>query len=254
MWTRAFCFLFISIIASVNSAVPASVLSINKPTRTSTKMILTSEFSKSDFVPNGDLNKQAWVTAKKVRFDQDAFNKNKYPDIETTVASRWTKDYIYFAYWCRYKTLTTYEGENPGPERWELWKRDVVEAFIAPQPARPNHYYEFEIAPNNQWLDLEIDLDGKPPHNPNWNSGFEHSTKIDAVQHVWTVEMRIPARSMGMQHIGPDSDWRINLYRADGMENGPAQKLLSWSPLPIDNGSFHQPASFGVLQFIGTEK
>lgn len=254
MWKRTFCLVFFALVGSVSQAVPGSVLSTNGPTHGSSKMILTSEFSKSDFVPDGDLEKKAWTTAKKVRFDRDAFNQNQYPEIETTVASRWTNNYLYLAYWCRYKNLNIYPDADVRPEKWELWKRDVVEAFIAPQSSRPNHYYEFEVAPNNQWLDLEIDRDAKVPHNLQWNSGFEHVTQIDAARRLWTVEMRIPVRSMGVQPIRPHSDWRINLYRADGLENGPERRLLSWSPLLVDNGSFHQPASFGILQFAGPKK
>ena len=55
---------------------------------------------------------------------------------ETQVASLWTPHYIYFAYWCRYQSLNIYAGEDPAKERWELWNRDVVEAFINPQPER----------------------------------------------------------------------------------------------------------------------
>lgn len=190
-------------------------------------------------------------TANKSRFDRDAFQRTIYPKLETVVASRWTGNYLYLAYWCKYKTLNTYQGEDPRTEWWELWERDVVEAFINPQPARIAHYYEFEIAPNNQWLDLEIDLNSKQPHNAQWNSGFEHATRIDSERHIWTVEMRIPVQSMGVQRIGPNTDWRIDLYRVDGPGSGEKRRLLSWSPLAIVNNSFHQPASFGILKFTG---
>ncbi|HXF43854.1 MAG TPA: sugar-binding protein, partial [Pyrinomonadaceae bacterium] len=41
-----------------------------------------------------------------------------------------------------------------------LWERDVFEIFIAPQPELTTHYFEFEIAPSGEWLDLEIRIDG----------------------------------------------------------------------------------------------
>jgi hypothetical protein len=221
----------------------------------SSRVVLTSEFSKTDFVPDGNLKKKVWASAKKVRFDQGAFQKMEYPAIETVVASRWTEKYLYLAYWCKYKTLNTFHGEDTHAERWELWTRDVVEAFINPQPDRPTHYYEFEVAPNNQWLDLEIDLTNtKQPHDAQWNSGFEHATKVDAARHIWTVEMRIPVQSMDVQSMEPNTDWRINLYRADGFGNDQQRHLLSWSPLAIQNGSFHQPDSFGILRFTRSKK
>ncbi|MHB8303898.1 MAG: carbohydrate-binding family 9-like protein [Acidobacteriaceae bacterium] len=212
-------------------------------------MILCSEFSETEWIPDGYLQKPAWTSAPKVTIDRDAFQGTSYPDLETTVASRWTGRFLYLAYWCKYKSLHMYQKENPRAERWELWDRDVIEAFINPHPSQTAHYYEFEVAPNNQWIDLEIDLNSKQPHDPAWNSGFEHATKVYPERHVWTVEMRIPVQSMGVQHVDPNTDWRINLYRADGLAK--KRRLLSWSPLPIANNSFHQPASFGTLKFRG---
>ncbi|MHB1023939.1 MAG: carbohydrate-binding family 9-like protein [Acidobacteriaceae bacterium] len=219
--------------------------------------MLISDFLSTDYLPDGNLEKPVWATAEKVHFDQDAFQKlHQYPDIATMVASRWTRRYLYLAFWCRYITLHTFEGEDPKPERWKLWDRDVVEAFISPWAEQRNRYYEFEIAPNNQWLDLAIDLDArpKPIHNMQWNSGFEHATKIDPSRRMWMVELRIPVESMGISHLEPGMEWRLNFYRADGIAGDGGQRLLSWRGMPIANGSFHQPASFGLLKFIRTTK
>ena len=92
-----------------------------------------------------------------MKFDHDASGKSHYPEVSTRAASVWTETHIYFALWSRYDSLNVYEGEDPAAERWQLWDRDVVEVFLNPQPERVNHYYEFEVAPNNQWIDLEID-------------------------------------------------------------------------------------------------
>ena len=37
-----------------------------------------------------------------------------------------------------------------------LWDRDVVEAFIGPDPAHPRRYAEFEVAPRRRELDLMV--------------------------------------------------------------------------------------------------
>ena len=217
-------------------------------------MILMANFLDADFVPNGDLDKDVWVKAERVRFNREAFRGTEHPEIETAVASLWTRQYLYLAYWCKYMALNFFEGEDPSVKRWELWTRDVVEAFIAPQRNQSSHYYEFEVAPNNQWIDLEIDLGSKQSPNVQWNSGFEHDTRIDAARRMWTTEMRIPVRSMGAEHVDQSADWRINLYRADGVGPDDERNLFSWSPLPLANGSFNQPDSFGVLRFIGPGK
>ena len=48
--------------------------------------------------------------------------------------------------------------------------------FSNPQPERITHYYEFEVAPNNQWIDLEIEKTKTPFNDAAWNSGFSHAT------------------------------------------------------------------------------
>ena len=214
--------------------------------------VIFSEFSAVDVVPDGNLDKDFWTGTKRIQFDEAGFSRTRHTEARTLVASRWTRQYLYLAYWCHYQNLNIYEGEDPAHERWQLWEKDVVEAFINPTPDRPSHYYEFEIAPNNQWLDLEIDLTQHPFNNEKWNSGFLHETRVDAPQHVWTVEMRIPIASMAAAAAHPMTEWRVNFYRCDGAESGASRRMLSWGALPLKlpERSFHQPDSFGTIRFI----
>ena len=134
---------------------------------------------------------------------------------------------MYLAYWCKYRSLNIYAGEDSAKERWELWNRDVVEAFINPQPERFLHYYEFEIAPNNQWWDLEIDLTKKEMGNEPLGKSLKHVTKFDAEHKVWVVEMRIPVKSMNVSAIHPGDEWRLNLYRCDGPGDDTQRRFMS---------------------------
>ena len=213
-------------------------------------MTITSTFLAADFTPDGNLAKKAWKNASHVMIDHDRFGHIRLPDYAVQVASLWTPAYLYLAYRCRYGTLNTYPGdsikEHPG-----ICDRDVVEAFIDPQPAGFTHYYEYEVAPNNQWWDLEINLANKPTYDGSWDSHFEHATKIDADHKTWVVEMRIPVASMKVDAIHPGDEWRLNLYRCDGPGDDTQRRFMSWSPLPPgNNGSFHQPASFGIIKFV----
>jgi hypothetical protein len=209
---------------------------------------ITSSFTAEDFMPDGNLEKPVWQSAHSVRFDHDWSGKRKFPDLTTEVASLWSSKYLYVAFRCKYRSINVYQGEDPAKERWELWERDVVEVFVNPGPQKVNHYYEFEVAPNNQWIDLEIDLTKKPFGNAAWNSQFEHAVHLDEKQHVWTCEMRIPLSALKAQ-IQPGKSWRINFYRAEG-EGGDLQRaLLAWSPIPGDKPNFHVPSRFGLLHF-----
>lgn len=208
-----------------------------------------SQHSSTDFVPDGDLTKLAWKHAKWLEFDNDASGKSHYPEVVTRVVSLWTQTHIYFAFSCRYDSLNIYEGEDPKPERWRLWQRDVVEVFLNPQPERVNHYFEFEVAPNNQWIDLEIDKGKDPFNDAAWNSGFEHATRIDAEHHLWTTEMRIPLVAMNVKDPLSGTQWRVNFFRAAGKDGDEHRKFLAWSTIP-EGKTFHVPSRFGILKLV----
>jgi hypothetical protein len=215
--------------------------------------VLVSKFVEADSKPDGDLAKPMWSDDDRASFDQAAFSDEHYPEFKTSIASRWTAEFLYLAFWCPYRTLTVYEGEDIAIKRTRLWERDVVEAFIHTDSQSLAHYYEFEVAPNNQWLDVEIDLARKPFNNEQWNSGFEHATRVDAVKRVWTVEMRIPVCSMGVASLRRGMEWKANFFRSDGAGEDSARRMMSWGRLPIrvPGGTYHQPDSFGFLRFGG---
>jgi hypothetical protein len=212
-------------------------------------MQLQAKRSSGDFLPDGDSSKPSWKDAESVEFDTEASGKSHLPEISTRVASVWTGTHIYFLFWCRYDSLNVYQGEDPKIERWQLWDRDVAEVFLNPQPERVNHYYEFEVAPNNQWIDLEIDKTKEPFNDAAWNSGFEHATRVDTKNHVWTAEMRIPISSMNVVAIHPGTEWRANFFRAAGEGGEDRRKFLAWSIIP-EGKTFHVPTRFGILRLV----
>src|SRR2546426_1768447 len=221
-------------------------------------MQLQARRSSVDFLPDGDPAKPYWKHAESVEFDTDASGKSHFPEIATRVASVWTETHIYFLFWCRYDSLNVYQGEDPKVERWLLWDRDVVEVFLNPQPERVNHYYEFEVAPNNQWIDLEIDKTKNPFNDASWNSGFEHATRIDAKNHVWIAEMRIAVSSMNVSAMHPGAEWRGGFFFAAGESGGDRPRFFAWSiisqgkkiHLPTRVWIFLLPELFGNFFFL----
>jgi alpha-galactosidase len=203
----------------------------------------------TDFVPDGNLSKKVWKDASWIEFAHDASGKIENPAVRTSVAAVWSDRYVYFAFSAHYDSLNIYEGEDITKERWELWNRDVVEVFLNPQPERMTHYYEFEVAPNNQWIDLEIEKKKNPFNDASWNSGFEHATRIDAKRRLWFTEMRIPFSALGVDAIHKGDLWRVNFFRAAGQGGDGHRVFLAWSPIP-QGGTFHVPNRFGILRFV----
>src|SRR5258708_17870863 len=212
-------------------------------------MKLQSKRSVIDFLPDGDSSKPSWKQAESVEFDTSASGKSQFAASSTRVASVWTATHIYFLFSCRYDSLNVYQGEDPKVERWQLWDRDVAEVFLNQQPERVNHYYEFEVAPNNQWIDLEIDKNKNPFTNAAWNSSFEASTRIEAKNHLWIAEMRIPVSSMSVSAMHPGAEWRVNFFRASGKGGDDRRKFLAWSIIP-EGKTFHVPTRFGILPLV----
>ncbi len=209
---------------------------------------MISKFSPRDFVPDGNLDKEVWKTADWVHLDHDMTGQKSYPQSATDIATVWTPRFVYLAYRCKYTELNIYQNEDPAVEKWGLWDRDVVEVFLNPQPERVNHYYEFEVSPNNLSIDLEINKDQSPFNDANWDSHFDHATHVDPEQHIWTAEFRIPVDSMGAKEIFAGAEWRLNLFRCDGPGSDQQRRFLSWSPI-TEGASFHVPTRFGIVQF-----
>lgn len=241
---------FISVVVFGTSASSFARQAADKPEQSySGSVEAETKHTSVDFLPDGDLTKPSWKHVKWLEFDNDASGKSHHPEVTTRVASLWTETCIYFAFSSRYDLLNTYEGEDPKKERWQLWDRDVVEVFLNPQPERMNHYFEFEVAPNNQWIDLEIDKAKDPFNDPSWNSGFEHATRIDAEHHVWATEIRIPLAAMNVKDPRPGAQWRANFFRAAGKGGDEHRKFLSWSIIP-EGKTFHVPTRFGILKLV----
>lgn len=210
---------------------------------------IESRFSAEIVVPDGDLTKTMWQRARWHNFNGHVYTGLPYEGAETEVATVWTAGHIYFGFRCEYTILNLYEGEDPTKERWELWERDVVEVFLNPEPERVTHYYEFEVAPNNQWIDLEIDKTKNPFYDPEWTSGFQHATRVNSRDHYWTCEMCVPLNPMGASKILVGDEWRVNFFRADGFGDNSRRRLLAWSQIP-GGDTFHTPKRFGLLRFV----
>jgi hypothetical protein len=224
--------------------------SLSKISPYTSKLKIESKSMRRDLAPDGDLEKRVWKNARWVSFDHDWQEKKRYPGAETRVASRWTSSQVYFAFWCRYSTLNVFSGENTAKEKYGLWEKDVVEVFLNPDPQRVEQYYEFEVAPNDMWIDLQIDLAKSPFHDESWNSGFVHATRVE--KKVWTCEMRIPVTAMAGRgfRLRSGTEWRVNFYRADGEGDNSERRLLAWSPTLSPKPNFHVPTRFGLIRFV----
>jgi hypothetical protein len=126
-----------------------------------------------------------------------------------------------------------------------LWDRDVCEIFIAPD-LRRNRYYEFEIAPNGEWVDLGIEIaSGKRKTDWDYRSGMTSAAKIEVDKVVMAI--KIPFTSLGKTPQAGDV-WFGNLFRCVGEE--PYRGYLAWRPTKTPKPNFHVPEKFGEFRFV----
>ena len=188
-----------------------------------------------------------WSAARPAYLEKDIQGK-LVPGFRTEVRTRWTKDNLYFLFTCPYDELYLKPSPNTKEETNELWNWDVAEVFISSNFDDIKRYQEFEVSPQGEWIDLDIDLH-KPHHEVGWtwNSGFEMKARIDAANHRWFAAMRIPLAAIDKRTPAAGNTFRMNLFLSEGPASNHHE--VTWQP-PMSN-TFHVPERFGLLKLVG---
>lgn len=127
-----------------------------------------------------------------------------------------------------------------------LWDRDVCEIFVAPDAKEPRKYFEFEVAPTGEWLDVALDLtSGTRRSDWDYRSGMESFARVE--QERITLAMRIPWSAFGAKPSAGDV-WLGNLLRCIGKD--PNRGYLAWQPTLTGEPAFHVPEVFGEFRFV----
>lgn len=205
--------------------------------------IFPSFYAPEDFELTADPQAPHWKAVTGVIADRDRYGR-PVPGHRTEIRSRWTQRHLYLLYVCPYEQLHLKPNPVTDRETNRLWEFDVAEAFIGSDFQNIRRYKEFEVSPQGEWVDLDIDRDQpKPEGGWLWNSGFQVKARIDEKAKVWYAEMRIPFGSIDSRAPREGLQLRINLYRAQGPP--PNRKLICWQP--VHSQTFHTPEAFGKM-------
>ena len=154
--------------------------------------VFESAYAQRDFDLSPDPKAPEWTDAPRVVVDRDPFGQ-PIGAPPTEVRSRWTPQNLYLLYVCRYDELNLKADPDPSAETPRLWNWDVAEAFIGSDFERLGRYKEFQVSPQGEWVDLDIDRDNsQAQQGMRWNSGYSVKARIDATARVWYGVMRIP--------------------------------------------------------------
>ena len=195
-----------------------------------------------------DTNPQSafWQGASSVNAELD-IRGNPVPTYRTRISSRWTKNNLYLLFECPYEELYLKPSPDAVKETNELWNWDVAEIFIGNDFKNICHYKEFEVSPQREWIDLDVNLD-LPDHTVGWtwNSGFQVDARIDPQAKIWYAAMRIPFASIDQRRPAAGRKFRANLFRSQGPPDN--RKEIVWKA-PMSN-TFHVPEKFGQLVLV----
>lgn len=202
-------------------------------------------YIETDFsVPEFD--NKSWLQAEAVTID-------KYWSGEIAPSGRhfkaqllWSDSALYVRFEAnQQEPLIVSETPNLDTKTHGLWDRDVCEIFVAPDKNDFRKYFEFEIAPNGEWIDLEIHQ--KPNDrvsNLDYDSQMQTAVKIEQDKILMAIKIEWQAFGKTPQ---PGDVWRGNLLRCIG--SGENRGYLAWSPTETETPNFHVPEKFGAFEF-----
>ncbi|MBV8514811.1 MAG: carbohydrate-binding family 9-like protein [Acidobacteria bacterium] len=213
-------------------------------TSTVTAVRWTGSMDTEGFPPDA-----AWETVPGVQFDWDWQGANPDPTRETQVRLLWTPETLFIEFRAKYHSLTVYNDADSRGWRNKLWDRDVCELFVQSDPSQPRKYQEFEVAPNGNWIDLDINLDGGEHGKRDLTSGLKRRASIDEAAKTWRAVLALAMKSLVAGKFDPSKVWRVNFFRVEGTSE--PRFYASWQPTKTPVPQFHVPEVFGRLVFAG---
>ncbi|MBS1851155.1 MAG: carbohydrate-binding family 9-like protein [Acidobacteria bacterium] len=208
--------------------------------------LLQAVQARADVPLDTDPASSFWSATRPALVERDKQGKS-LPQFRAEVRTRWTQDNLYFLFICPYDELYLKPSPQVEQETNELWNWDVAEVFLGSDFHNINRYREFEVSPQAEWVDLDIDLD-RPHHEDGWtwNSGFVVKARVDAANHRWYAAMKIPFSAIATRPAAMGNEFRVNLFLSQGP---PAKhRALAWRA--PRSKTFHAPQRFGILRLV----
>ena len=195
----------------------------------------------------GELNNPAWNTAVETPVTQYWSGKPAPDGRHFRTKMLWSKTALYVRFEANQsEPLIVSDKPNLKSKTLGLWDRDVCEIFIASDKKERNKYFEFEIAPTGEWVDLGIEVT-PTERRTDWDyaSGMQSAVKIEKDKIVMAI--KIEWKALG-KTPKPGDVWLGNLLRCVGKD--PTRGYLAWQPTNTKEPAFHVPEAFGEFQFV----
>ena len=202
---------------------------------------------------DGTLDEPAWRRAESVGPFRFAWWKQGKKE-QTDAKLLWDDCNLYVSYCCKDAHVAAEHTKRDSP----VYRDDCVEVFTAPNPDRPNDYFNIEMNVNGAILDQHHPDGPGVKVKENWNAtGVRIAVSVDGTlnddsdtDRGWTLEAAIPLSNFAKvaRHTPPHSGdvWHLNLNRLGGRTN---PQYSQWSPSKTKTPQFHVPRDFGRVVF-----
>lgn len=193
-----------------------------------------------------ELDSRVWQKAKNVKIAQYWSGEPAPAGRAFTAQLLWSVTALYVRFEANQtEPLIVSETPDLTKKTLKLWDRDVCEIFIAPDKNDRSKYFEFEIAPTGEWIDLGVEVT-PTERKTDWEykSNMTSAARIDKNKVVMAI--KIPFASLGKTPKAGDV-WLGNLFRCVGKDA--TRGYLAWQPTKTKEPAFHVPDAFGEFHF-----
>lgn len=202
---------------------------------------------------DGRLDEPAWIAAESV--GDFRFGWYKSGKKEQTVAKMlWDDKYLYVSYLVEDAHISGTHTERDSA----VWFDDAVEVFAAPNPDKPDVYFNIEMSVTGAWLDHSHLKGVEGGSDKKWNpEEIKIATRVygtlnddSDTDQYWVLEAAIPFK--GYEGVAkntppkPGDVWNLNLNRLGGKTN---EQFSQWSQGTGPEPQFHRPQDFGRVIF-----
>lgn len=224
------------------------LLALDPPSGTTATDTLASMWSSEEAEMTADPESPFWSAAVPVIIDRNILGGPE-PTLVSETRARWTDKNLYFLFYGPYETQVLKPDPDTINETYRLWEWDDFELYIGSDFEKINLYREFEVSPQGEFLDLDINSEvPRAGHNDErlWDSGFTVKARTDTEKKIWYAEIKIPIASFDTRTPAEGNMFRVNIYRLQGPQDN--RDFLAWRPTGVWNP--HHPGVFGIMKLV----
>src|ERR1051325_6924950 len=154
-------------------------------------MYIVARYASQPIEPS-DFEKDIWRECQPVTIEHYWSGEPAPPSRHAEVRICWSSEALHVRFVCaQQEPLIVSSNPKTDKKTLGLWDRDVCEIFVAPDPANPQSYFEFEAAPTGEWVDLGIVITPSG-RETDWDFASGLTTTANLEQDRLTITMTIP--------------------------------------------------------------